>query len=82
MNQDVKARVFKVIEKSLRIPKENIQLDQVIKDICPQSLDLVSLIFDFEDEFNVSISNEEIQELKTVRDIVVNVEAMLVKNHA
>jgi acyl carrier protein len=80
MHQEIKSRVIDVIAKSLQIPKDSIQLDQTIQSLCPHSLDIVTLLFDFEDEFNISISDEEAKQLKTVQDIIVGIEKLQEKN--
>lgn len=79
MDQDVKTRVFNVIATSMKISVTDIKLNQEIKSICPHSLDLVNLVFDFEDEFDISITDEDLQGLKTVQDIVTNIESHLAK---
>lgn len=77
MDQEIQARVFSVIAKTQKISEDSIQLDQTIQSLCPHSLDLVTLLFEFEDEFSISISDEAARELKTVQDIVVGVEKLL-----
>ncbi len=50
---------------------ENITEDlSLMNDLMLTSLDVVSMIGDFEDEFNIEIDDEEIMQLKTVGDIL------------
>ena len=65
------------LPKLKKYPEDSIELDQTIQSLCPHSLDLVTLLFEFEDEFSISISDEAARELKTVQDIVVGVEKLL-----
>ncbi len=50
---------------------ENITEDlSLMNDLMLTSLDVVSMIGDFEDEFNIEIDDEEIMQMKTVGDIL------------
>ncbi len=79
MNQEVAMRVIKVIAKTQKIPESSIELNQKIQDICPHSLNLVDLLFEIEDEFDISIADENAQKLETVQDIVTGIEKLLEK---
>ena len=39
-------------------------------DLGADSLDIVELIMDFEDEFDMEISDEDVEKIKTVQDII------------
>lgn len=48
---------------------------KIIEDLEADSLDLVELVMDLEDELGVSINDEDLPNLKTVGDIVKYAEA-------
>ncbi len=50
--------------------------DHIIDDLGADSLDLVELTMAFEDEFNLSIPDEEIDTVLTVNDAIVLVEKL------
>ena len=60
----------------LVVDEEALTLDaEIIKDLGADSLDVVDLIMAFEDEFTLSITDEEVSKIKTVRDCVEFVKA-------
>jgi len=60
-----------VLAKQFEIDAETITMDtSLIDDIGADSLDVVELIMSLEDNFSISISDEEAAELHTVRRIV------------
>ncbi|PKK92621.1 MAG: acyl carrier protein, partial [Tenericutes bacterium HGW-Tenericutes-6] len=46
------------------------------EDLGADSIDAVELIMNIEDEFNVQVSDEEAQNIKTVGDLVKYIEAL------
>jgi acyl carrier protein len=76
MNQQIQDKVIQIIAKTQKLPPENIQLNQTIAEICEDSLDLVSLVFALEDEFNLDVSDKA-KEAKTVEDIIVGIEHLI-----
>jgi acyl carrier protein len=62
-------RLKKIIAKELSVSEEEVTPDaSFIEDLNADSLDLVELIMALEEEFNVKISDEEADKIKTVRD--------------
>ncbi|TPE57361.1 acyl carrier protein [[Mycoplasma] falconis] len=68
--------VFNQIKK---LTKVKFNLDSEINDLKIDSLDLVILISDIEKELNITISDEELMQLKKVADIVNLLELKLKK---
>ena len=64
-------KVRDALAEQFDLDKETITIDtNVVDDLGADSLDLVELIMSLEDEFGISISDEEAQELYTVKRIV------------
>lgn len=62
-------RLKKIIAKELSVSEEEVTPDaSFIDDLNADSLDLVELIMALEEEFNIKISDEEADKIKTVRD--------------
>ena len=69
MAMSAEDRLKKIIAKELSVSEEEVTPDaSFIEDLNADSLDLVELIMALEEEFNVKISDEEADKIKTVRD--------------
>lgn len=64
-------KVKQLVAEQLCISADDIKDDaNIIDDLGADSLDVVELLMSFEDEFNVSIPDEKLEELKTIKQIV------------
>lgn len=64
-------KIIELIADKLCKKKDQITLSsRLVEDLGADSLDVVELIMSFEDEFGVSLPDEEIAKMKTVSDIV------------
>ena len=64
-------KVTEIIAEQLGIEAQSItEADAFIDTLGADSLDLVELIMAFEDEFSLSISDEEAENIRTVGDVV------------
>jgi acyl carrier protein len=67
----VEDKVKKIIADRLEIAITDISLEaQFISDLGADSLDIVELLMSLEDEFDLEISDEEAERIKTVKDAV------------
>jgi len=63
-------RVRELIAEKLSLEVEDItEESDLVEDLDADSLDLVDLIMAVEDEFGVSIADEDVEKIKTVGDI-------------
>ena len=64
-------KVKELIAEQLCISVDDIKDDaNIIEDLGADSLDVVELLMTFEDEFKVSIPDEQLEELKSIPQIV------------
>ena len=64
-------KVKKLLAEQLNIGADSIELkSRVIEDLGADSLDVVEMLMVLEDEFNITVTDEESVTLKTVGDIV------------
>jgi len=64
-------KVREVISNVLGIEPENITMESsFIEDLGADSLDVVELIMDLQDEFDIEIPDEEAEKVQTVGDVV------------
>ena len=75
--QAIKNKVIEIISEQMGVEKSEIRREtSFINDLNADSLDTVELVMEFEDEFDVSIPDEEAEKIQTVGaaiDYVVNV---------
>lgn len=73
-------KVRKMLAEQLNISVEKITPEsRVIEDLGADSLDVVEMLMLLEDEFDVTVSDEESVNLRTVADIVKVIEEKLEK---
>ena len=64
-------KVQKIISDQFDLDADKITEDTLlVEDLDADSLDLVDLVMSFEDEFQLEVPDEEIENIKTVGDIV------------
>ena len=60
-----------IISTKTKVKKEEITLDSDFElDLNLDSLDIVEIVMAIEDEFNITISDDDVLKLKTVKDAV------------
>lgn len=68
-------KVRKIICEQFDLEEDNVTADTLLEDdLEADSLDLVDLVMSFEDEFQIEVPDEEIENIKTVGDIVKYIE--------
>lgn len=64
-------KIVELIADKLSKKVDQINMEsRLVEDLGADSLDVVELIMAFEDEFNVSLPDEDIKSMKTVGDII------------
>ena len=71
MASSIEEKVVGIVSEQLNIPKEDIKLNsEFVADLKADSLDLVELVMEFEDEFGVQIPESDQEKIKSVGDAV------------
>ena len=74
-------KVKQLLAEQLNIPAEKIKAEsRVIEDLGADSLDVVEMLMTLEDNFYVTVTDEESVNLKTVGDIVKLIDSKTAKN--
>jgi len=69
-------RIKAMIKNELNVPEEKIMMEsRLAEDLGADSIDAVELIMNLEEEFNLQVSDEDAQNLKTVGDLVKYIES-------
>ncbi|MEI8172184.1 MAG: acyl carrier protein [Deltaproteobacteria bacterium] len=64
-------RVIEIIMEQLDVTKEEcIPEASFIDDLGADSLDLVELIMEMEENFGIQIADEELEKIRTVKDVI------------
>jgi acyl carrier protein len=71
-------KVKKILSEQLEIEEDKITIDSdLVEDLKADSLDIVELIMDLEQEFDLEIPDEDLPKVNTVRDVVEYIENKL-----
>jgi acyl carrier protein len=67
----VEEKILTIVSEQLDVPKEEITRESnFVDDLKADSLDVVELVMAFEDEFGVTIPDDDYEKLRTVGDAV------------
>ena len=73
-------QVKDIIAKELDVPREKVKDDAVLQtDLGADSLDVVELLMNLEDEFDMKIPDEDAEKLKTVGEAIAYIDGHSVK---
>ncbi len=65
--EEVEAKVIDIVSEQMGVDKSEVSRDtSFINDLNADSLDTVELVMEFEDEFDMSIPDEEAEKIQTV----------------
>ena len=68
---EIAARIIEIVAEKMDKPKEDITPEKsIINDLGADSLDVVELVMDIEDEFDLSVPEEEAQKIVTIGDAI------------
>ena len=69
MSEELTQRVLKTIAASKRIPVEQVTIDSEFQQLGIDSMDAVEILFALENEFDISIPDEEARNVRNVRQM-------------
>lgn len=77
MSDDLVQRVLTAIATTKRLPPENVTIDSEFEQLGIDSMDAVEILFALENEFDVSIPDDEVRQVRNVRQMCEGVERLL-----
>jgi acyl carrier protein len=69
-SEELTQRVLKAIATSKRIPLEQVTIDSDFEQLNIDSMDAVEILFALENEFDINIPDDEVREVRNVRQMV------------
>jgi acyl carrier protein len=82
MSDELIERVRRTIATSKRIPEDSVTIDSTFEDLGIDSMDAVEILFALENEFDISIPDEEVKTVRNVRQMVEGVGKLLAAKSA
>jgi acyl carrier protein len=82
MSDELIQRVLKVIATSKRIPPETVTIDSDFQALGIDSMDAVEILFALENEFDITIPDEEARAVRSIRDMCAGVEKLVAAKQA
>ncbi|MBM7644325.1 acyl carrier protein [Scopulibacillus daqui] len=71
MAEDILARIQKIVAERLDVDEAAVKPEASFKeDLDADSLDVVELVMELEDEFDIEISDEDAEKIVTVGDVI------------
>jgi acyl carrier protein len=71
----VEEKVVGIVSEQLSVPKEEItRASSFVDDLKADSLDVVELVMEFEDEFEITIPDDDYEKIRTVGDAITYIE--------
>ncbi len=68
-------KIKSILAEQLDVDEESLSMEtDIAKDLNADSLDVVEILMSLEDEFSVEIPDEEIENIKTIGDLVEYIE--------
>ena len=77
MSDELIQRVMKAIATTKRIPVESVTIDSNFLELGIDSMDAVEILFALENEFDISIPDEDARNVRSIRQMCEGVERLL-----
>jgi acyl carrier protein len=82
MPDEVASKVVAAIAQTKRIPTESVSLDSSFQELGIDSLDGMNILFELENEFDISIPDEQARSIQSVREMVEGIRKLLAASAA
>ena len=76
-------KVKEILAQQLMISLEEVKEEaNLVEDLAADSLDIVEIVMKFEEEFPINIPDEEVEKIRTVRDVIGYLEEKVLEKKA
>jgi acyl carrier protein len=80
MSDELAEKVMAAIAITKRIPRDRVKEDSTLEDLGLDSLDQLNLLFVLENDFNISIPDEQAKSIRSVREMIEGVRQLTAKS--
>ncbi len=77
MSDELIQRVLTVIANVKRIPRESVTIDRSFEELGIDSMDGVEILFALENEFNITIPDEQAKSIRGIREMAEGVDKLV-----
>ena len=70
MQEQITDRILQVIAKTQKLPEGKVTLDSSFEELNIDSMDGVNILFALENEFDITVPDEDAKKIRSIRDIV------------
>mgnify|MGYP001294672686 CR=1 FL=1 len=71
LDDEIGQKVVKIVSEQLDVEKEKVKYEtSFINDLAADSLDIVELVMELEEEFDMSIPDEDAEKIRTVGEAI------------
>jgi acyl carrier protein len=70
-------RILRIIAETQRKDPAEVTIDSTFEELGIDSMDGVNIVFALENEFNINVPDEEVKNIRSVRDMVTGVERLV-----
>jgi acyl carrier protein len=74
---DLTSRVLRIIAETQRKDVSQVTIDSSFEELGIDSMDGVNIVFALENEFNINVPDEEVKNIRSVRDMVEGVRKLV-----
>ena len=74
---DLTPRVLRIIAETQRKEVSQVTIDSSFEELGIDSMDGVNIVFALENEFNINVPDEEVKNIRSVRDMVEGVRRLV-----
>lgn len=71
----IQNKVKKIVAEQLEVDIDSLKVETTFEEIDADSLDIVELVMALEEEFDLEISDQEIENIKSVGDVISYIES-------
>jgi len=79
---ELTGRILRIIAETQRKDPAVVTIDSSFEELGIDSMDGVNIVFALENEFNINVPDEEVKNIRSVRDMVEGVIRLIEKNQA
>jgi acyl carrier protein len=77
MSDDLTQRVLKTIAACKKLPAETVTLESSFQELGIDSMDAVEILFALENEFDISIPDDDVKNVRSIREMVEGVDRLV-----